>query len=179
MWTERNTNGSCPRLPPRPGPWPEIPKAEGRRNILTTFCQRTVLVPCKPPKRATNPGKGPGGVDPARRDLGRPSDPKPGPRNLKISTRPCLTRNPPSRCRTFDHHRPSPDDPIPLLFRGPQGQDRPPRDRLLRECFVAIEQILALDSSRFSDGPLAVATPAELREIEKSLKAILGFNQAE
>lgn len=126
MWTERNTNGSCPRLPPRPGPWPEIPKAEGRRNILRTFCQRTVLVPCKPPKRATNPGKGLGGVNPARRDLGRPSDPKPGPRNLKISTRPCLPRNPPSRCRTFDHHRPSPDDPIPLLFRGPQGQNLPP-----------------------------------------------------
>ena len=54
-----------------------------------------------------------------------------------------------------------------------------PRDRLLRECFVALEQIRALDSSRFSEGPLAVATPAELRKIEKSLQAILGLNQAD
>ena len=137
------------------------------------------MVPCKPPKRATNPGKGLGGVNPARRDLGRPSDPKPGPRNRKISTRPCLTRT-----LLLDAGL-STIIALPLTtqfhssFEALRVKIAPPRDRLLRECFVAIEQILALDSSRFSDGPLAVATPAELRELEKSLKAILGFNQAE
>ena len=72
--------------------------------------------------------------------------------------------------------------PLTTQFRpsfGPLRIRIAPRDRLLRECYVAIEQIRALDRSRFSEGPLAVATPAELREIEKSLQTVLGLDQVE
>lgn len=49
------------------------------------------------------------------------------------------------------------------------------RDRLLRDCFVAIEQIRALDRSRFSEGPLTILRQEEMAEVEKSLKAVLGL----
>lgn len=51
----------------------------------------------------------------------------------------------------------------------------PARDRLLRDCFVAIEQIRALDRSRFSEGPLTILRQEEMAEVEKSLKAVLGL----
>ncbi len=49
------------------------------------------------------------------------------------------------------------------------------RDRLLKDCFVVIEQIRALDRSRFSEGPLTILHQEEMAEVEKSLKAVLGL----
>lgn len=51
----------------------------------------------------------------------------------------------------------------------------PARDRLLKECFVVIEQIRAIDISRFSEGPLTTLTSQEMAAVERSLKAVLGL----
>jgi mRNA interferase MazF len=49
------------------------------------------------------------------------------------------------------------------------------RDRLLKECYVMVEQPRALDRSRFGDTPLTTLTKEEMAQLEKSLKAILGL----
>lgn len=49
------------------------------------------------------------------------------------------------------------------------------RDRLLKDCFVVIEQIRSLDRSRFSEGPLTMLDSDEMASVEKSLKAVLGL----
>ena len=49
------------------------------------------------------------------------------------------------------------------------------RDRLLKDSFVVIEQIRALDRSRFLEGPLTTLHQEEMVEVEKSLKAVLGL----
>ena len=51
----------------------------------------------------------------------------------------------------------------------------PARDRLLKDCQIALDQPRALDRSRFGDGPLTTLTKEELAAVEKSLKAILGL----
>jgi mRNA interferase MazF len=58
---------------------------------------------------------------------------------------------------------------VPLRIRIPA------RDRLLRECFAVIEQIRAIDISRFSEGPLTTLTSQEMAAIERSLRAVLGL----
>jgi mRNA interferase MazF len=50
-----------------------------------------------------------------------------------------------------------------------------PRDRLLKLCYVMVEQTRALDRSRFTDGPLTTLTMEEMAAVEQSLKAVLGL----
>jgi mRNA interferase MazF len=49
------------------------------------------------------------------------------------------------------------------------------RDRLLKDCQIAVDQPRALDRSRFGDGPLTTLTKEEMAQVEKSLKAIMGL----
>lgn len=51
----------------------------------------------------------------------------------------------------------------------------PPRDRLRRECQVLIDQPRTLDRRRIGDGPLTRLTDDEMRAVERTLKAVLGF----
>lgn len=51
----------------------------------------------------------------------------------------------------------------------------PPRDRLLKPCQVVVDQPRALDLERFGDGPLTTLSIAEMAEVERSLKGILGL----
>lgn len=49
------------------------------------------------------------------------------------------------------------------------------RDRLLKECHVMVEQLRAIDRSRFGEGPLAVLDKDEMAAVERSLRAVLGM----
>ncbi len=51
----------------------------------------------------------------------------------------------------------------------------PARDRLLRDCYMMIEHLRALDRSRFGEGPLATLGTEEMAAVEKSLKAVMGM----
>lgn len=51
----------------------------------------------------------------------------------------------------------------------------PARDRLLKDCQIAVDQPRALDRSRFGDGPLTTLTTDEMAAVEKSLKAAMGM----
>jgi len=50
------------------------------------------------------------------------------------------------------------------------------RDRLLKDCYVMVEHVVALDGKRFGEGPLTVLTVQEMSDVERSIKAILGLN---
>ncbi len=49
------------------------------------------------------------------------------------------------------------------------------RNRLLRDCYVMVEHVTALDRSRFGEGPLTMLTGKELAAVEKSIKAVFGL----
>ncbi|HUW97886.1 MAG TPA: type II toxin-antitoxin system PemK/MazF family toxin [Acidiferrobacter sp.] len=49
------------------------------------------------------------------------------------------------------------------------------RDRLLKDCSIAVDQPRVLDRSRFGEGPLTTLTTEEMAAVEKSLKAVLGM----
>jgi mRNA interferase MazF len=49
------------------------------------------------------------------------------------------------------------------------------RERLLKPCQVIIDQPRALDANRIGEGPLTRLTEAELDQVERSLKAVLGL----
>ncbi|HET7371371.1 MAG TPA: type II toxin-antitoxin system PemK/MazF family toxin [Gammaproteobacteria bacterium] len=49
-----------------------------------------------------------------------------------------------------------------------------PRDRLLRQCQVIVEQPRTLDRRRIGDGPLTRLTVDELIAVEQSLLSVLG-----
>ena len=49
------------------------------------------------------------------------------------------------------------------------------RNHLIQDCFVMIEQIRALDRSRFGEGPLTVLTTEEIAAVEKSLLGVIGM----
>jgi len=51
-----------------------------------------------------------------------------------------------------------------------------PRERLLKPCQVIIDQPRALDINRIGDGPLTRLTEAELSQVERSLKAVMGLS---
>lgn len=49
------------------------------------------------------------------------------------------------------------------------------RNRLLKDCYVMVEQTRAIDRSRFGDGPLTTLTTEEMAAMERSLKAVMGL----
>lgn len=49
-----------------------------------------------------------------------------------------------------------------------------PRERLLKESFVVLEQMRALDRSRFGDTRLAELTRDEMRDIERQVMTMFG-----
>lgn len=49
------------------------------------------------------------------------------------------------------------------------------RDRLMKDCHVIVEQVRALDHSRFGDGPLTILTTEEMAAVEHSLKGVMGL----
>jgi mRNA interferase MazF len=49
------------------------------------------------------------------------------------------------------------------------------RGRLRRDCWAMVEQVHALDPSRFGEGPLATLTADEIAALERALKAALGM----
>jgi len=51
-----------------------------------------------------------------------------------------------------------------------------PRERLLKPCQVIIDQPRALDINRIGDGPLTRLTEAELSQVERSLKTVMGLS---
>ncbi len=51
----------------------------------------------------------------------------------------------------------------------------PARDRLLQPSLVLVEQPRTLDRRRVVDGPLTTLTPAELRDVERILRRVLGM----
>jgi mRNA interferase MazF len=51
----------------------------------------------------------------------------------------------------------------------------PARDQLLHDSYAVVEQIRALDRSRFNEGPLSLLTPEEMAAVEKSLLAVIGI----
>jgi mRNA interferase MazF len=51
----------------------------------------------------------------------------------------------------------------------------PARGRLLADSWVCVEQLRALDVTRFGEGPLAELTPQELQALEQTLVDILGI----
>ena len=51
----------------------------------------------------------------------------------------------------------------------------PARGRLLADSWVCVEQLRALDATRFGEGPLAELTPQELQALEQTLVDILGI----
>jgi len=46
-------------------------------------------------------------------------------------------------------------------------------DRLMRDCYVMVEQVRVADRSRFGAGPLACLTAEEMAAVEKSLRVVL------
>ncbi len=50
------------------------------------------------------------------------------------------------------------------------------RDRLLKDCYVMVEHVAALDRKRFRDGPLTKLSAKEMDDVEKRIKAILGLS---
>ena len=48
------------------------------------------------------------------------------------------------------------------------------RSQLLKDCYVMVEHIRALDRSRFSNTVLATATAEEMAAVEKSLLGVMG-----
>ena len=51
----------------------------------------------------------------------------------------------------------------------------PGRDRLRQPCQVMPEHPRTLDRARLADGPLTRLTPAEIRAVEASFKAVTGL----
>ena len=51
----------------------------------------------------------------------------------------------------------------------------PARDRLREACQVVVDQPRALDRTRLGDGPLTTLTPAELADVERGLRVVLGM----
>lgn len=51
----------------------------------------------------------------------------------------------------------------------------PARDRLLQTCQVMPEQPRTLDRTRLADVPLTQLSPAEMRAVESSFKAVTGL----
>lgn len=51
----------------------------------------------------------------------------------------------------------------------------PARGRLLADSWACVEQLRALDATRFGEGPLAELTPQELQALEQTLVDILGI----
>jgi len=49
------------------------------------------------------------------------------------------------------------------------------RQRVLKNCYVMVEHITALDRSRISEGPLTSLTSKEIEATEQSIRAILGL----
>jgi mRNA interferase MazF len=49
------------------------------------------------------------------------------------------------------------------------------RDRLLKDCYVMVEQLCPLDRSRFGEGPLTTLSLEEMTAVEKSLRVVLGM----
>lgn len=49
------------------------------------------------------------------------------------------------------------------------------RNRLLRDCYVMVEHVTALDRTRFGEGPLTMLTTKEMEAVEKSIKAVFGL----
>lgn len=52
----------------------------------------------------------------------------------------------------------------------------PPRDRLIKECQVLLDQPRALDREYFGEGPLTRLTPEEMAAVERSLLAVMGVS---
>jgi len=50
------------------------------------------------------------------------------------------------------------------------------RDRLLKDCYVMVEHITALDCKRFGEGPLAILSDTEMDDVERRMKAMLGLS---
>jgi len=50
------------------------------------------------------------------------------------------------------------------------------RDRLLKDCYVMVEHITALDCKRFGEGPLATLSDTEMDDVERRIKAMLGLS---
>ena len=51
----------------------------------------------------------------------------------------------------------------------------PARDRLVRDSYVMVEKIVALDRNRIGEGPLTLLTNEEMARIERSLLVVLGM----
>jgi mRNA interferase MazF len=49
------------------------------------------------------------------------------------------------------------------------------RERLVQNCHVMVEQIRAIDRTRIGDGPLTKLSAAEIVELEKSVRGVLGM----
>ncbi len=49
------------------------------------------------------------------------------------------------------------------------------RDRLLKDSFVMVEHVTALDRMRFGDGFLTMLTAQEMTDVEKRVKMVLGL----
>jgi mRNA interferase MazF len=63
------------------------------------------------------------------------------------------------------------DDPAaaPLRLR------LPARERLESDSEILLDQVRALDNRRFLEGPLTHLTPAELAQVDRRLRAVLGM----
>jgi len=69
---------------------------------------------------------------------------------------------------------------LPLTARLFAGTNRwrvtvPPRDRLLRDSQVIVDQPRTLDRTRLGEGPLTRLKDDEMAAVEEGLKVILGF----
>ena len=49
----------------------------------------------------------------------------------------------------------------------------PARDRLLKDSFICVEQLRAIDSSRLGEGPLTRLTPEERQATKRTLRGLL------
>lgn len=68
--------------------------------------------------------------------------------------------------------------PLTTQFRpafAPMRIKLPARGRLVKDCYVMVEQIRVADRARFGEGPLASLTAEEMTAVEKSLRAVLGM----
>lgn len=50
-----------------------------------------------------------------------------------------------------------------------------PRERLLKEGYVMVEQLRVADRGRFGDGPLATLTTEEMAAVEKGVRGVMGM----
>jgi len=68
--------------------------------------------------------------------------------------------------------------PLTTQFRPGTGALRvavSARDRLRADGYAMVEQVRAIDRGRIGEGPLAVLSPEEIAQVEKSLRAALGM----